>query len=484
MRRFRYGRILLVAGVCLLSSSPLAVAVSFNDPFYDWGLEWYRIVRSPAQPSGGILPIPDSPEHRGAPRIRAASWSIDGLHSDRFTEVEQGDGFHFVRFIGEEEADGLRLQQGGSTRLVLDGSIPFPAGFGANLAGRAVYGEARPHGGQWLERNLSWRSNGLEVLAGLTRSFWGDGSEGSLLLGHTAPPLEMVRLRTVRPFVVPATRSIARFHGSIFLAYLEERDRTIPFPLLQGTRMEWEPSRFLRLSATRTIVLGGAGRTEKLTLPDLWNIWLGRNENIVGPRDYRDTDQKASFGLELRLPPTRETPSWFDGTRFFYEYAGEDAFHGLLPTAVAHLWGGSLGFAGWLVLAEFAETVDDANWWYTNHTVYGSDSYFYRGYVMGHPMGPNGLSGHVRFWTPPFGSARAQAWVRARGHYNHDTRRTETWDESLGIRIVRDLPQLRSFETGVELARTVPAGGRGPNSPLRFRATMALRIGGGFDTTR
>lgn len=441
-----------------------ARAISPDDPFYDWELEWYRIVRTPEHPSGGILPVPDPPGPLNAPAIRAAAWSITGLRSDQT--------------VLEEESDGLRLMEGGSSRLLLDGLIPIAGGVRAGLAGRVVFGEADPKWGNWMERNLSWRSRRAEILVGLTRSFWGDGSEGSLLLGRTAPPLEMFRLRTLRPFAVPGTNRIARFHGSIFLAYLDDRNRTVPFPLLQGTRLEWEPSRFLRLSATRTILMGGAGRTEKLSLPDLWDIWWGRDENARGERDAGDTDQKASFGFELRLPPMRSTPGWFDGARFFYEYAGEDAFHGLMPTAVAHLTGGSIGIAGWLALAEFAETVDDANWWYTNHTVYGPDSYFHRGFVLGHPMGPNGISGHFRLWTPTLSDVRAQAWVRARGVYDHWSRETESWDESLGIELCRMLSRHRMFETGLELSRTAGPDGGGPYSPLRLRVSMSLRMGG------
>jgi hypothetical protein len=83
---------------------------------------------------------------------------------------------------------------------------------------------------------------------------------------------------------------------------------------------------------------------------------------------------------------------------------------------VAHHLGGSLAVGGWTAFLELLETTDDANTWYTNHTVYGPGSYFYRGYVMGHPFGPDARGGQIKIWSPPFAGQRVQAWVRTREH--------------------------------------------------------------------
>ncbi len=464
MIRFRRGMLVLLAGVCLRAASPAAAAGSFDDPFYRWDLERYRIERLPDAPSGGILPLPDFGRRLRAPEIRAAALSLDLARAARTIPLEEGDGSH-VR-------DGIGMRYG------VDGRLPFLLNGQIGLAARIVVREGESPAGSLLERNLVWRTRKVELLLGMTRSFWGDGSEGSLLLGRTAPPLDMVRIRSLRPWVVPSTRSIARFHGSFFLAYLDDRFRTVPYPLLQGSRLEWEPSPFVRLAATRTIMMGGAGRTDRLKAADLWNIWWARNENARGPRDYRDTDQKASFSFELRLPSREWTPVWFEGARFFYEYAGEDAFHGLLPTAVAHLTGGTLAVSGWLALAEFSETVDDANWWYTNHTVYGPDAYYYRGYVLGHPMGPNGISGHVRIWSPEIARGRGQLWLRARGHYDHESRRTQWWDESAGIKLRTPWGARKLIEAGLETYREAKAVGAHPKQPISWKASLSVALAG------
>jgi hypothetical protein len=456
--------VLLLVGIGVAVPLPSVFASSPDDPFYDWDLERYRIERSPTDPTGGILPLPERPAEPGrTPSPRAVGWSAG------FARVTQE--------IAEEEADGARIRDGFWTRLTIDHCISLPSNLRVGLAGRFFAGEGAPTAGAWLERNLALQGGKVEILLGMTRSVWGDGNEGSILLGRTAPPLQMIRIRSVRPWTVPSTASIARFHASIFLAYLDDRYRTIPFPLLQGTRLEWEPSAFTRLSFSRTILLGGAGRTEKLTGSDIWDMWWGEGENLTGPRDVSDTDQKASIGLELRLPPLDWTPSWFEGARFFYEYAGEDALQGALPTAVAHLTGGSAAFAGWLALAEFSETVDDANWWYTNHTVYGPGSYYFRGYVMGHPMETNGTSGHLRIWTPEKRRIRAQAWLRARGHYDHDLRRTTWWEENAGVRLGKGLSAGRMLETGFETYRIAKGTDVQSEPPIRWRVTVALRVG-------
>jgi hypothetical protein len=126
----------------------------------------------------------------------------------------------------------------------------------------------------------------------------------------------------------------------------------------------------------------------------------------VGDRPISDTDQKASFAVEIRLPARFLPFGRLQGARFFYEYAGEDSFEGLLPTAVAHQSGGSMVVDGWVGMVEFTETTDDSNWWYTRHNVYGERPYFFRGYVMGHPMEADGRSGLIRIFSPQGKAAR------------------------------------------------------------------------------
>lgn len=288
-----------------------------DDPFYDWDLERYRCVRSIDQPSGAILPLPDTTAADGyGPFLRDASISLD--LADAASQVPL------------EEEDGIRVRDGARGRGQVDGVVALPARWAIGLAGRVRIGEGQASGGQWLERNLYWTGNRTEFRLGLTRTFWGDGNEGSILFGRTAPPLQMIRLRSVRPWRLPFVGRFGRIQASFFLGYLDDRARTIPYPLLHGERLEWEPIGWARVNISRTILFGGAGRTELLTLRDVLEILLARDENIKGERGYDDSDQKASITAELRLPKSVIPFHGIDGGRLFYEYAGEDAFRGLL----------------------------------------------------------------------------------------------------------------------------------------------------------
>jgi len=457
-RRFRFCLLLIVISLTVIRSSP---GQSPDDPFYDWDLERYRLLRSPGTPTGAILPLPDSSSGARRHECRSISIGIEGADTDGHSAAEEQDGRRI--------RDGFRLHQ------KVDCEVRLPFRFSAGLAGRFTLGDGRRSGGEWLERCLTWSNEHIEGRVGLTRSFWSDGSSGSLLLGRTAPPLEMIRLRSVRPWMIPRLGSVGRMHASVFLAYLDDKYRVVAYPLLHGSRLEWEPTDWFRFSVARTILLGGECRTEKLKPSDLWDILRGHNENRLNDRSVSNTDQKASFTWETRLPRRFNPFDWLEGMRLFYEYAGEDSFEGLLPTAVAHHYGGSVAAGGWTALVELAETTDDANFWYVRHTVYGDNAYYFRGYVMGHPMGSDRIEGHLRFWTPGWRGNRGQVWIRARGHWDREIEKTEWWEESLGIRARRDISPRAIIDTGLEITRSTGDLEPLPDPPVAWRLTLALR---------
>ena len=433
-----------------------------DDPFYEWDLERYRLLRPADAPSGSILPIPDSA--RAALPLRSESHRI---------EIADPPAP-----VAATEQDGRRIRRGVRLRSQLDLLLAPAPSLRIGLAGRFLLGDGRRSGGEWMERNLAVAGRRLEARIGLTRSFWGLGRSGSLLLGRTAPPLEQIQLRTVQPLELPWAGPAGRLQGSIFLAYLDDRHRKIPYPLLQGTRIEWEPTDWFLFAASRTILLGGVGRTEKLRPRDLWDIWWGRNENLRGERPPSDTDQKASFSAQLRLPPRAGSRVGIEGGRFFYEYAGEDAFKGLLPTAVAHHMGGSLCVSGWILSCEFAETTDDANYWYVYHTVYGSRPYYHRGYVLGHGIEADARLGTFRLEAPDLGGFRAQAWIRSLGHWDRETETTPWWEDAVGLLIRRDLPSGAVAEVGGEVGWSRGDLDPLPDPSLPWRIELGIRSAG------
>ncbi len=458
----RFGLVLLL--LHSLSLVPRAArGQTPDDPFFDWDLESYRLFRAPEDPSGAILPLPTPARRTEGPNPIYSSMQIESADITRPSVIE-------------DESNGLRYPDGTRVLYGLGGIVPLPASLRVQLGGRFVGESHHKTRGEWLDRSVYWIADHVEVRAGLTRSFWGDGNEGSLLLGRTAPPLEMIRARTVRPVMIPGLGGAGRLHGSTFLAYLDDGERVIPDPLLQGARIEWEPSGWARISLTRTILLGGAGRTQRLNLSDVWNILLARNENRKDMRDYRDSDQIASIGCELRLPPglRSATGGWIEGGRAFYEYGGEDGFHGLLPRAPAHLFGLSAASHGWTLLAEGSDTMNRANHWYT-HWTYGEEAYFYRGYPLGHPMGTLASSRHVELWTPTWDTVRARLWWRLRDH-EPDLPAASHREESLGIAFRHDLDSGRMLEAEVE-GYHESASEPGLEPPVRFRGTIGLRVG-------
>lgn len=457
-RRFRLCLLLVAISAVLIGSS---AAQAPDDPFYDWDLERYRMLRSPDDPTGGILPLPDLPADRWHHELRSASVELEGADSEPEAAAP--------------EQDGRRIRDGFRLYPVFDCAVALPLRLRAGIAGRFAVGDGGRSGGEWLERSLVWSNERLEARVGLTRSFWGDGSGGSLLLGRTAPPLEMIRLRSVRPWMIPYLGDLGRVHGSVFLAYLDDKYRVVAYPLLHGSRLEWEPVDWFRFSAARTIMLGGVGRTTKLTGSDLLDILLGRNENPPHGLSISNTDQKASFMWEARLPRRFNPFEWLTGVRLFYEYAGEDSFEGLLPTAVAHHWGGAVGLFDWIALFEAAETNDDANFWYSWHNVYRENAYYFRGYSIGHPMGGDKIDAHLRIWSPALHGVRVQTWARARGHWNRDTDKTDWWEESLGIRACHNVSESTLLDIGFEVRRSSGDLAPLPDPPVRWLFTAGLR---------
>lgn len=456
-------RLALLSMALAAFPAPAAWSQIFDDPSDSWDLERYRQTRRPEDPSGAILPVPDPGLPCDAPALRRAQIRLDAAGAE-------GDPLR-------EEAGGIRIRDGVRGRIEAAGVLPLASRIRCEVGGRARVGDGSASGGEWTEGSLRWLSERTEIGLGLTQMGWGDADEGSLLLGRSAPPRQTMWVRSVRPWRIPRLEGWGRLHGSFFLSYLDDGDRTIPYPLLHGHRIEWEPGEWFRASFARTILLGGAGRTEKFQPGDIWDLFWGSGENVKGERDATDTDQKASAGVELRLPERFLERAGLDGLRIYWEYAGEDALDGLLPSAVARAEGAGIGYRGWTLLCEYLETLDDANPWYT-HTIYGPDAYSYRGYCMGHPMGTGGRSWHLRATTPEIGACRGQIWLRSRGSGYENGGDAQRLNESVGSRWRwSPAPRVR-LEIAGEISRERGAMRPRPDPPVGWQAGIGVRYGG------
>lgn len=367
------------------------------------------------------------------------------------------------------EEDGLRLgpdplwaaQTGleaalGSWRA--RASLCFDARSGGHARGRVVEGLLARSGSRHL------------LVIGRAPLRWGYGLVGSLLLGRSAPPLLQARWRTARPLRPPRWHGLGEWTGDVFLAYLDDRWRTVPNPLLFGHRFAWRPAAWLEMAGSRTILFGGRGRTRRLSGEDLANILLGRRENLERARGPGDSDQRASFELRAALPATAARRLGLDGGECFFEYAGEDAIHPPLPAAVAHLFGAAASWSGWQIRSEFAETVS-RNRWYDTHSVY-RDSHFYRGYPLGMSFGPDVESVWLGLWTPPAGArARLSRTEQLLGKISGRRERRVIWDAMVRI----DAGPRWTVECGVERGRRVGSGYE-PKAPALVRHAFSLRL--------
>lgn len=257
---------------------------------------------------------------------------------------------------------------------------------------RGRWGEHQDARGRWLAASLRYQRAHIGLRVGREPIDWGPASQASLLLSRNPPPLDHVG--AVAEF---GLRRAGRLAGETFVAYLDDRDRVLPFPLLWGMRLAWTPRPWLRCEVQRTILLGGGGRTQRLTGTDLWNMFLGRSENAVGEPGHPeafpvgDSDQKFAWLVDLNPRDWAQRHGLHD-LEAFWVYAGEDAFRGLGPTAPGRALGLRLHPGRrWAGDFLFVSTVDDRNFWY-HHKLYGY-GYRYRDYVIGHPMG-----GDARCW--------------------------------------------------------------------------------------
>jgi hypothetical protein len=258
--------------------------------------------------------------------------------------------------------------------------------------------------------------------------------------------------------------------ASMLLVYFDDAREPVPYPLLFGHRTAWRPNGWVELGAERTIMLGGAGRTERLTLRDVANVLLGRNENVVGYTGYKDTDQKTGFDATLYLGGLRGLVPGFRGGRLFYRYAGDDSFEGILPTRVALHYGGTFLFPETAVSLEAFSNVASGLWYWNSEYPrgYRNDEAF-----LGSDLGWDARSVRlrlVRSLRRDLG-ARVEVSLESRGHEFHDDGTLEP---------ARGADPGRTAELGFALTRRLPSNAR---VTIELRSRLA-RGGFAFDDER
>jgi hypothetical protein len=282
---------------------------------------------------------------------------------------------------------GLRLRRGG-----LQGGLQWRGALGEHLTAR----------GRLLAAYLGWRGAHWSLRAGRIPVQWGPAG-GALLLSRQAVALDQIALGT-SGWRLPLAGG--RLGASTLLGYLDDGDRTVPYPLLWGMEASYVPCEWLILGARRTILFGGAGRTQRLTAGDLWRIFWGQGEGSSAPAPgpdafpARESDQKFAWHATLHPTAWSRRCLGIADLEAFYTYAGEDRFQGLVPMAPARAFGMRLHPSPRFALAGLrAKTVVERNIWY-HHKIF-LDGYTYRGVALGHPMGGDARAWRFGCWLLP-----------------------------------------------------------------------------------
>jgi Capsule assembly protein Wzi len=309
--------------------------------------------------------------------------------------VQVGDSWLQDFDAGFYRSDGLEVG-------ILAGTQLRRQRLSAEFLWRGRSGEHLPTRGMLRAATVSYNWPHACLKAGRGHFDWTPTQEASLLFSQHARPIDHLSFS----FSNLSIGAPGSFSGESFLGSLDDPDRMIPNPWIWGMRLGWNYQDWFTISAQRSIMLAGDGRGEKLTIGDLWDIFLGRGENNSGgvgdELHHGDTNQLFAWQLELNPRTWIRRTLRIDDLALCVIYAGEDRFEGIAPMAPGRAYAIRLHPRPWLAFS-FVDmgNRDDKNHWYW-HKIYG-DGYTYRGVTIGHPMGGEAASWRAALFLAPPG---------------------------------------------------------------------------------
>ena len=235
--------------------------------------------------------------------------------------------------------------------------------------------------------------------------WWGPGRHGSLIMSDNARPLDMLRVGTAEPLLLPGFLSRlgpVRFEG--FLARLE-KDRFVSRPWFAGARVGLTPWPWLELGASRVVIFGGGDRSITFrTVGDLIS-WQEKNSS------NQPGNQLAAVDWRLTVP-WRAQPFELYG-----ELGGEDEGGGFISkkAVLAGVYLPRLGpWSLFDVRVEYADTYFGGHGgkdriWY-RHSQYRS-GYTHHGRVMGHHAGTDAKDWYFELGVAPRKGLRLWAFA-------------------------------------------------------------------------
>jgi hypothetical protein len=249
------------------------------------------------------------------------------------------------------------------------------------------------------EAYLSGRLGNWELTAGRLSQWWGAGQEGQLLLTNNAFPFDLFRITNNEPFYWPwILRNLGPSYYTFYATRLEG-NRPIAHPFITGHRFEFNPTPYLSLGLSRTILLGGDGRNYQFEPWNYFLIFLGRPQyeyrgNIKSGDVDLDTDQELSWDFRWRIDNMERFLPFVGDTMQVYGEIGREVTSRSMFDFVNHPEGFLAGVFipsvlhqdGLDLRIEYADTYvfPWPAYWYTHGTY--SPGLYYHGKGIGHQM--------------------------------------------------------------------------------------------------
>ncbi len=223
---------------------------------------------------------------------------------------------------------------------------------------------------------LIWDLGNFLIMAGKESAWWGPGRSGSIILSNNPEPFIMVKIENEHPYILPY---LGLFKFSFFATKLD-KDQKVNYPYLWGMRINFKPCPWFEIGLSRTALLGGEGR--EASLKTWFKSFFAINENQDNPNESEPGDQRAGFDVKFTFPNKLQP------IQLYFEAEGEDEA-GHLPYKWAYIEGAFFPklftIDGLSLRVEYIKT---NKYWYVHH-IYGSKAYWYKGYIIGHPVGTN-----------------------------------------------------------------------------------------------
>jgi len=222
----------------------------------------------------------------------------------------------------------------------------------------------------------------VEFEFGRDTMWWGPGYHGSMLLSDNAYPLDLIKIKSAHPFMLPWEK-LGKWNIDFFVAQLDEK-RDYPHAKLGGLRIECTPYDNLTLGFSRTAIFGGRNRPS-MSFGDYWDIFAATASELNQDPNKNNSDQLASLDFKFNIL----------NYQIYGEWAGEDKFAPWENESPGYI-------AGLLVSDVFdVESLDlrmeyshaDAAWYV--HGIY-TTGYRYKSDIIGHHMGGDAEDFFVR----------------------------------------------------------------------------------------